>query len=72
MTFMMLRAHGRAAASTMAELERLTAGRARADIKLAVDRAKREALLRGLGVILVMAAGLVLATILLEKLVWIY
>lgn len=72
MTVMMLRSHARAAASTMAELARSTDARGRADVALAVQKAKREALLRGLAVILVMATSLVIATILLERLVWIY
>jgi hypothetical protein len=72
MTVLMLRSHGRAAASTMEELQRLTEGTARIDIQRAIDRAKREALLRGLAVILVMATSLVIATILLERLVWVY
>jgi hypothetical protein len=72
MTWAMVRAHGRAAATTLKELERLTEGTAREQAWKHVRRARRAAFVRGLGVVAVMAAGLVLTTIMLESLLWVF
>lgn len=72
MTWIMVRAHERAAASTQRELERLTHGEGRSHVLEQIRRARRVALLRGLGVVAVMAGGLVLTSIMLESLVWIF
>lgn len=70
MTLTMMRSHAKAAESTMAALARITDEDERADAHLEVSRAKRAALFRGLGVVAVMALGLVGATLLLESLLW--
>jgi hypothetical protein len=72
MTWAMVRVHGRAALTTMRELEQLTEGEARAEAMQHVRRARRAALARGLGVVAVMAAGLALTTIMLESLLWVF
>lgn len=71
MTWSMVRAHAKAAERTTRALEQLGE---RAEVGLAQDvaRARKQALARGLGVVVVMAAGLVLTTIMLESLVWIF
>ena len=70
MTLTMMRAHARGATSTLAELEQITDEDSRAEAELTVRQAQRAALLRGLGVIAVMAAALAGATLLLESLMW--
>jgi hypothetical protein len=72
MTLTMVRSHTRAARATMTELQRLTEGEARVEIRAHVDRARRAALVRGLGMVAIMAAGLVLATVVLESLLWVF
>jgi len=70
MTLTMMRAHARGAASTLEALARIDDEGERDDAKAEVGRAKRAALLRGLGVIAVMALALIGVTILLESLLW--
>ena len=74
MTLAMMRAHASAAAATAAELQRSTeeGDEDLDEVMLAVDRAKRAALARAFGVIAIMAAGLVLATIMLESFLWVF
>lgn len=71
MTLLMVRAHGRVARSTLRELERLTP-EAHVRVAAEVARARRAALLRGMGMVAVMAAGLVVTTVMLESLVWVH
>lgn len=70
MTLTMMRSHAKGAESTMAALAKITDEDERADARAEVARAKRAALMRGLGVIIVMALALVGVTILLESLLW--
>ena len=70
MTLTMMRSHAKGAESTMAALAKITDEEERADARSDVARAKRAALMRGLGVIVVMALALVGVTILLESLLW--
>ena len=70
MTLTMMRSHAQGARSTMAALARITHEDERADAELEVARAKRTALLRGLGVIAVMALSLLGVTLLFESLLW--
>jgi len=70
MTLMMFRALERGAAQTRAELREI-ADEEDGDLVLAhVDRARRGAMLRGLGLIAVMAGALILAVLMLETMVW--
>ncbi|MCR9163328.1 MAG: hypothetical protein ACE37F_34890 [Nannocystaceae bacterium] len=70
MTFTMMRSHAKGAESTMAALAKITDEDERADARAEIGRAKRAALMRGLGVIIVMALALIGVTILLESLLW--
>lgn len=70
MTLTMMRSHAQGARSTMAALARITDEDERTDAELEVARAKRTALLRGLGVIAVMALSLLGVTLLFESLLW--
>ncbi len=70
MTATMMRAHATAASATMDTLRKISDREQREEAAAAVSAAKRAALLRGLGVIGVMAAALVLATVMLESLLW--
>lgn len=70
MTLTMMRSHAKGAESTMAALAKITDEDERADARADVARAKRTALMRGLGVIVVMALALIGVTILLESLLW--
>jgi hypothetical protein len=70
MTALMLRSHGRAARRTLEELKTLAPDDEHGEIADHVRAALRAALLRGAGVIAVMAVGLVLTIILLENLLW--
>ena len=72
MTWTMVRAHGRAALATQHELELQAEGDERHHAAEHVRRARRAALLRGLGLVAVMAGGLVLTTIMLESLLWVF
>lgn len=72
MTWTMVRSHSRAALATLRELERLDDCETRLDALEQVRRARRTALLRGLGVIAVMAGGLGLTTLMLESLLWVF
>lgn len=72
MTFFMVRSHGQAAEATLRELSTLSDEEERALSVDAISRAKRQALWRGLGVIAVMAAALVLTTVMLESFLWIF
>jgi hypothetical protein len=72
MTFAMMRAHADAAKATMAAIERL--GDVEASLEAANDlaRSRRAAFWRGVAVIAVMAGGLLLTTIMLESLLWVF
>ncbi len=70
MTLTMMRGHAKAAASTMAALGTIDDARERREASATVAAAKRAALLRGLGVVAVMAAALGGTTLLLESLLW--
>jgi hypothetical protein len=72
MTLTMARTHAAAAAATMAELERIGSMDESLDAAREVARARRAALWRGLAVVAVMAAGLVLTTVMLESLLWVF
>lgn len=72
MTIAMIRAHAAAAASTTAELQRLDGVSDETEIVGEVERARRAALVRGFGVIAIMAAGLLLTTFMLESLLWVF
>lgn len=69
-TALMLRAHGKGARSTLAELAEHDADDAREALMAHVARARRDALLRGLGILAIMAGALVTTVLLLEKLLW--
>lgn len=70
MTLMMFRALDRGAAQTRAELREI-ADDGDGDLVLAqVDRARRGAMVRGLGLIAVMAGALILSVLMLEAMVW--
>lgn len=70
MTVLMLRTQSRDASATMAELQSLTQGRERELLEQGVRQAKRATMARGMIVVLAMAAGLVIAVLALETLVW--
>ena len=72
MTVAMTRAHRAAAAATLAAIERL--GDVEAGLEAAEDlaRSRRSAFWRGVAVIAVMAGGLVLTTVMLESLLWVF
>lgn len=70
MTLTMMRGHAQAAASTMAALGTISDDDERHEASATVAAAKRAALLRGLGVVAVMAAALAGTTLLLESLLW--
>ncbi len=70
MTLTMMRSHAKGAESTMAALAKTTDEDEQADARADVARAQRTALMRGLGVIVVMALALIGVTILLESLLW--
>lgn len=72
MTYFMVRSHGAAAEATLRELSSLPDDGERDLAVDAVKRAKRQALFRGLGVIAVMAAALVLTTVMLESFLWVF
>jgi hypothetical protein len=70
MTALMLRSHARAAERTLRELQSLVGKEERVEMAQHVRAALRGALLRGAGVIAVMASALVLTVMLLESLLW--
>ena len=70
MTWLMIRAHGQGAETTLKELSELNEGVDQQVLTDAVRKAQRAALLRGLGVVAVMAGGIILTVILLENLLW--
>ena len=71
MTLMMFRALDRGAAQTRAELREIADDDGDGDLVLAhVDRARRGAMVRGLGLIAVMAGALILSVLMLEAMVW--
>jgi hypothetical protein len=69
-TALMLRAHGKGARDTLDELAEHEADEGREALIAHVSRARRDALLRGLGILAIMAGGLVTTVLLLEKLLW--
>jgi len=70
MTALMLRSHALAAERTMRELQSLVGDEELIDIRRHIRAALRGALLRGAGVIAVMAGALILTVMLLENLLW--
>ncbi len=70
MTWLMIRAHGQGAETTLKELSELNEGVDQQALTEAVRKARRAALLRGLGVVAVMAGGIILTVVLLENLLW--
>jgi hypothetical protein len=70
MTVLMLRTQSRDASATMAELQSLSDGSERETLEQGVRQARRATMARGMIVMLVMAAGLVIAALALETLVW--
>lgn len=70
MTVLMLRTQSRDASATLAELQSLTDGSEREAAEEGVRQAQRATMARGMIVVLVMAAGLVVAVLALETLVW--
>ena len=70
MTWLMIRSHGQGAGTTLKELAELNEGADQQALADAVRKAQRAALVRGLGVVAVMAGGIILTVILLENLLW--
>jgi hypothetical protein len=70
MTVLMLRTQSRDAAATLAEMRSLAQGDERETLEQGVRQARRATMARGVLVLLVMAAGLVIAVLALEILVW--
>jgi hypothetical protein len=70
MTWLMLRTQSRDASATLAELRSLSEGREREALEQGVHQARRATMARGMVVLFVMAAGLVIAVLALEALVW--
>jgi hypothetical protein len=70
MTWLMLRAHAQGAATTLAELRELNEEADAERLAGHVRAARRAALWRGLGVVAVMAGGIILTVVLLENLLW--
>jgi len=70
MTVLMLRTQARDASATLAELQSLTQGSERESLEQGVRQAQRATMARGMVVVLAMAAGLVVAVLALEILVW--
>lgn len=70
MTLMMMRSHAVAAAKTGHELRELSEASERDLVDLQIAREQQAALLRGLGLVAVMASALVLAVLMLEHMVW--
>jgi len=70
MTGLMLRSHARAAERTLTELQGLVEDGEHVEMAQHVRVALRAALLRGAGVIAVMASALILTVMLLESLLW--
>jgi hypothetical protein len=70
MTWVMVRSHGAGAATTLRELAEFNEGADQESLATHVRRAQRAALLRGLGVVAVMAGGIILTVVLLENLLW--
>ena len=66
----MLRTQSRDARATLAELQSLSHGRERETLEQGVHQARRATMARGMVVLFVMAAGLVIAVLALEALVW--
>ena len=70
MTVLMLRTQSRDATATLVEMQALAKGRERERLEQGVRQTRRATMARGMIVVLVMGAGLVIAVLALETLVW--